>query len=117
MRIYKRLYLGDSVAECRDELVAKLTAHTPDDALFVITLPPDETGNLLEIYEYKKLLEGRPFSGKLLSGMELSDIHVVGVSSGKAEAIEVVRDIVDEISSKTGSLQVRDFFLTDPENF
>ena len=60
--------------------------------VFVVTLPLFGDG-ILEIYE------------------EMTDsIHIVGAASSRAQAVRLVRDIIDDIYKKTGGVDVKGFF-------
>ena len=40
---------------------------------------------------------------------------IVGVAIGKDEAVSLVQRIIDDVYTKTGDFNVREYFLTDKE--
>ena len=70
--------------------------------VFVVTLPLFGDG-ILEIYEMNE------FRQKIYRDMSDS-IHIVGAAATRAQAISLVRDIIDDIYKKTGGVDVKEFF-------
>ena len=70
--------------------------------VFVVTLPLFGDG-ILEIYELNE------FRQKIYEEM-IDSIHIVGAASSRAQAVRLVRDIIDDIYKKTGGVDVKGFF-------
>lgn len=72
--------------------------------IYVVTLPLFGDG-ILEIYELNE------FRQKVYEDI-LDRIHIVGAASTRAQAVELVRDIIDDIYRKTGDVDVKNFFAS-----
>ena len=70
--------------------------------VFVVTLPLFDDG-ILEIYELNE------FRQKVYRDMSDS-IHIVGAAPSRQQAVRLVRDIIDDISIKTGDVDGKGFF-------
>lgn len=70
--------------------------------IYVVTLPLFHDG-ILEVYEISELKQ------KVYDDVR-DAIHIVGAAPGKRQAIRLVRDIIDDIYKKTGTVDVEAFF-------
>ncbi len=105
MKICKKLYFGEMAEKQNKELLRNVKRKKWEFGIFVITLS-ETAHNLLDIYEtiwfeqkcYKK-----------------QKMNIVGIAIGKEEAVLLVQRIIDDVYTKTGGFNVRDYFLTDKE--
>ena len=70
---------------------------------YLITLPSN-TSNILDIYSSNILLQSH-YKKKYIT----EDIYVIGIAEGKKEALELVRDIIDEVYSNTGGFNISQY--------
>ncbi len=98
MRWYEHLYLGEKAKKHRFKVLQGLRAGKLQPEVYVIT-PPESGNNLLEIYPSVMFLLP-PLSGE--------DRLIVGVAVTYWEALEVVRQIVDDLYQTTGGFCLRD---------
>ena len=96
MKWYNNLYLSSEMESESKKVIRKIKrgAFTPDVYLITIAQTP---GNLLEIIPSYELLQ---------KGYPKEEIHVIGLSFGWLEAVELVREIVDEVYQVTGGVDV-----------
>ena len=62
---------------------------------YLITLPSNTSNILLQSHYKKKYIT--------------EDIYVIGIAEGKKEALELVRDIIDEVYSNTGGFNISQY--------
>ncbi|MBE5965232.1 MAG: hypothetical protein E7252_10010 [Lachnospira sp.] len=93
------IYAGEKATKKKNKIIKKLQKQKFLVNTYVVALPANEE-NLLDIYSAKMLLQPH---------YKDMPIHVVGVAQGYDEALELVRDIVDEVYTKTGSFKVSEF--------
>lgn len=98
IRWYEHLYLGEKAKKHRFSVLQKLRAGKLQPEVYVIT-PPKSGNNLLEIY---------PSAMFLIPPLDKEDRLIVGIAVTYWEALEVVRQIVDDLYRTTGG-----FCLTD----
>lgn len=67
---------------------------------YLITLPSN-TSNILDIYSSNILLQSH-YKKKYIT----ENVYVIGIAEGKKEALELVRDIIDEVYSNTGGFNI-----------
>ena len=99
MKWYKKLYLGESIRQ--QSRMAKYQiafGKHPED--YYCILLPENPKDLLDI------LPGRMFSG---TRDRWKDQYIIGLAGDKAEAFEVVRQIIEEVYIRTGSLDIPAF--------
>ena len=104
MFFYKSLYLGSSI---RDPEAVKENLRTGRGqfTIYVIALSPvkpEPGSNQLEILHSANLKQ--PYYRKYPP-------YIVGIASGRIEAIELVRDMVQEAYEHTGSADVRAYLF------
>lgn len=99
---YNKLYLGDNVKD-ETELVKKLKNRQPVLSAYLLVLTR-ERGKLIDIVHNIALLQG------LYTVQEADDILIIGVALGKRDALRLVRDIIDEVYTKTGEVNLHSYF-------
>ena len=105
MKICKKLYFGELAEKQNKELLRSVKRKKWEFGIYVITLSETED-NLLEIYETIW------FEQKYYKKQKMT---IVGVAIGKDEAVSLVQRIIDDVYTKTGDFNVREYFLTDKE--
>ena len=81
--------------------IRKIYKYKPAINLFLVTFPIADKG-ILEIYNYNVLLQ--PYYRQ-----HEEEIIIVGISSKKDEAEELIRSIVEETVRETGGLNVKEY--------
>ncbi|EOS45618.1 hypothetical protein V1226_13785 [Lachnospiraceae bacterium JLR.KK009] len=98
---YKEFYAGEGVAGKRMRIKWKILRHAGMAGVYVITLSSNPK-NLLDIIPSWELMQDDyPKSGLL----------VVGVDRGYENAMELAGMIVMDVYEKTGTFQIREYFL------
>lgn len=100
MYFYKYLYVGPSI-ENPEEVKRKLMIGKGQFTIYVITLSTSAPGpgsNQLEIMHCANLKQ--PYYRQYPP-------YILGIASGFAEAVELVKDLVQEAYDRTGSADVR----------
>lgn len=104
MYFYKNLYVGPSVKD-PDEVRRKLLIGEGQFTIYVIALSPSRPGpgaNQLEIMHSANLKN--PYYKKFPP-------YIIGIASGSTEAVEMVRELVQEAYEHTGSADVRAYLF------
>ena len=101
MKIYKELYVGEELRDKRDDVIEKLMKNEIQWSVYLILLGNHENSQL-----------------ELVNSMYLAydlfprkDVLVVGIAKGKGQAMELTREIVDDIYSETKQLDIRHYLL------
>ena len=94
MKFIDGLYFGPKAEHNKKELVRKLKKEKYLPGLWLITLPHNE-GNILDMVEAYTL----PYQGGLKD-----NLTVAGIAYGRDEALELVRQIVDDTYNKLGTV-------------
>lgn len=81
--------------------IRKIYKYKPAINLFLVTFPIADKG-ILEIYNYNVLLQ--PYYRQ-----HEEEIIIVGISSKKDEAEELIRSIVEETVRETGGLNIKEY--------
>lgn len=98
---YKEFYAGEGIAGKRKRVKWKILHHAGLVGIYVITLSSNPK-NLLDIIPSWELMQKYyPKSGLL----------VVGVDKGYENAMELAGMIVMDVYEKTGTFQIREYFL------
>ena len=96
MKFIDGLYFGPKAEHNKKELVRKLKKEKYRPGLWLITLPHNE-GNVLAMVEAYTL----PYQGGLKD-----NLTVAGIAYGRDEALELVRQIVDDTYNKLGTVDI-----------
>lgn len=97
MRCYNHLYVGKKAKRKRYEILQGIREGRWDPHSYVIT-PPQNGNNILDIYPAAMLLLP-PYQGQ--------DLLIIGIASGYWEALDVVRDIIDEMYQTNGDFDLK----------
>lgn len=104
MYFYKNLYVGASIQN-PDEVTRKLQRGEGQFTIYVIALSPSKLGpgaNQLEILHCVNLQQ--PYYRSYPP-------YIIGIASGRIEAFELVKDMVQEAYEHTGSGDVRAYLF------
>lgn len=101
MEWYKNLYLGENAAKKHYKLFRRIRKKRLSNA-YVITLPSNEA-NILDIYSYNELL-WKHYNNR--------NLFIVGLACGKDEAVELTRDIIQDVYSSTGAFDVKKYVMS-----
>lgn len=99
MQFMGSLYVGESIASAEYKIVEKVHKGEVVSDLYLITFSshPD---NMLDVMLEKEALQ---------ACYKKQGLKVVGIASGKKEAIDLVQNIIKESMRETGSADVRAF--------
>lgn len=100
MRWYKHLYVGQKAKKKRFTIIQNIRKGRFQAGVHVIT-PASCGENLMDIYPASLLLT-EYYSKK-------EDLLILGIAADYYEALEVARDIVDEMYHTTGRFSIRGF--------
>ena len=100
MRWYKHLYVGQKAKKKRFTIIQNIRKGRFQAGVHVIT-PASCGENLMDIYPASLLLT-EYYSKK-------EDLLILGIAADYYEALEVARDIVDEMYHTTGGFSIREF--------
>ena len=103
MKWYHNLYIGDSIGDQAKQIKRKLSRHVWMTSIYVIALASNPQ-NLLDVIPSWELQQ-KSYPGK--------DICIVGLAKGYGEALELVRQIVDDTYQNTGDVDVRNYLLSN----
>lgn len=103
MRWYNHLYVGDRARKRRFHIIQGLREGKLQPEVYVIT-PPKNGNNILDIY---------PSAMLLLPPYRDEDMMILGIAVTYWEALEVVRDMIDEMYRETGGFDLSEFIEFD----
>lgn len=96
---YNHLYVGKKAKRKRYKIIQSIREGRFDPCTYVIT-PPQNGNNVLDIYPAAMLLQPHYQAQELL---------ILGIADNYWEALEVVRNMVDDLYQKTGDFQWSDW--------
>lgn len=96
MEWYNHLYVGKKAKRRRFTIIQGVRDGLFDPRAYVIT-PPQNGNNILDIY---------PAAMLLLPPYKDQDMKILGIAADYWEALEVARQIVDEMYQKTGGFDL-----------
>lgn len=99
MKWYKDLYLGELVTSDAKNVIRKIKHNKFVPGVYVIAYRLDSL-NLLDIIPAWELIQ---------VSYPKDTIRVIGLAFGKTEALDLVREIVDETYQVTGSVDVKQY--------
>lgn len=95
---YDHLYVGEKAKKKRYRLIQAVRDSKLSAGAYVIT-PAANGNNILDIYSDAALLS--PWNRD-------KEFHIVGIAADYWEALEVVRQIVDDVYQATGGVRLPD---------
>ena len=98
MRWHKKLYCGASIDHVK--WVKFQIAHGKKSKGYYCIALAAQKNDLLDIYESKFLRT---------THLNTDDIYIIGVAKDKAEAHEVVRQIIEDVYIHTGGFDLKEF--------
>lgn len=99
MRWYKHLYIGEHARKKKRRIIHAVRMHKFQSGIYVLTQSVDGQ-NLMDIYPAMTLLQEH---------YRKQDLMVLGIAVGYFEALEVARQIVDDMYQKTGDFSLPEF--------
>ena len=100
MRWAKDLYLSEKTAKKKDKIIRKANRGVGMVSIYFISLASNEE-NLFDIFHAAHLKQPAFYK---------QNPFVVGIASGYEEALEMTRQMVEDIYRETGGLRVREYF-------
>lgn len=101
MEWYEKLYIGNNAQKKKYSLIREIESGKAPLEVFLITLPSGQ-GNQLEIMSVWNL--------KFWYRRKNCPM-IVGLACGREEALELVVQITEEVLEKTGSVELKNYFL------
>ena len=99
MKWYANLYIGESLQESREEVIASLERGEWHHKIYLIT--PAING--------KDLLDIRSAAALARKGLAETLPEIVGIARGRDEAMRLACSIVEECYRQTGDVDIRGF--------
>lgn len=99
MKFFQDLYLGEGVSPKINQIMKKLNSGILVPELYLIVMS-NNADNMLELIPQWEVLQ---------KGYPDVDLKVVGLASGKKEAVSLVQFIVEQAFQDTGSADVRPY--------
>ena len=87
MEFYNNLYVSDSLIDKKNSIIRQIKRKNARHGIYIITLPHTKH-NQLEFYSASMLKQ---------KVYDKDDLFIVGIADGYFEAVELVRDIYDDI--------------------
>lgn len=100
MRWAKELYLSERTAKKKDKIIRKANRGVGMVSIYFISLASNEE-NLFDIFHAAHLKQAAFYR---------QDPFVVGIASDYDEALEMARQMVEDIYRETGGFRVREYF-------
>lgn len=100
MRWAKELYLSERTAKKKDKIIRKANRGVGMISIYFISLASNEE-NLFDIFHAAYLKQAAFYR---------QDPFVVGIASDYDEALEMTRQMVEDIYRETGDFRVREYF-------
>lgn len=97
MKIYKNLYVSESLKEKKEKIINKLCSGKYPLTVYLLALI-EEGENQMEFFSASMLWQ------KMVAE---DDLFVVGIASGYDDAVYLVKDIAEEVYEETGGLDIR----------
>lgn len=98
MKWYKNLFIGESIEQGFEEVIADISVNKKTKKRYLITLPANKN-NMLDIITAKM--------GIMITWRE---VYVIGVAGSKNEALNMTADLVLSVYKETGDFNFEDFF-------
>lgn len=92
--------MGENARKAKYKILGRVVKKKLSFDTYLITLPSNPS-NVLDVYTANVLLQSH-FKEK----QALKEIYVVGIAKGHDEALELVRNIIDEVYCNTGSFDI-----------
>ena len=100
MKWYEDLYVGDSIADKANRIKWKINHHAGTVSIYVIAFASNRQ-NLLDIIPAWELMQ-KSYPGK-------KQMQIIGLAKGYAEALGLVRSIIEEVYQNTGDVDVKSY--------
>ena len=101
MKWYEDLYVGDSIAGKAIRIMWKINHHHAGTVSIYVIAFASNRKNLLDIIPAWELMQ-KSYPGK-------KEMQIIGLAKGYAEALELVRSIIEEVYQNTGDVDVKSY--------
>ena len=100
MNWYQNLYTGKTAEKKKEKIIQEMEQEIYKGNTYLITLAANPQNNLeiISIHQFRF-----PY-------IRRNCPMILGIASGRAEAMEVVQKIVDEVYSVTGNVKIREYY-------
>lgn len=98
---YNNLYTGESLRKKKKRVIWKINHGAGMVGIYIITLAANPNNNL-EIMDSSMLLQ---------PDLRRREHLIIGIASGYYEALDMVREIAEEVYQVTGQVQIRSYLL------
>lgn len=95
-----KLYIGNKMKKKKNKAIASINNSEATFNVYCITFASNPS-NLFDIMDANELL---------FPHYQNTDVCIVGLAKGKAEAYELIRKMLMEVYKETGSFNVRTYF-------
>ena len=99
MRWYENLYVGSSITHKAEKIKWKIRHNAGQINIYVITLASNPQ-NLLDVIPAWELMQ---------KAYPKKNLFIIGLAHGYDEALELVKQIVDEVYHNTGGFDVSSY--------
>lgn len=99
LKWYNNLYVGNTAKKKKQKMIKKINSGSGQLAAYVVTLASNRANNL-EVFSANYLLKD-----VLRNNCPL----IVGIAKSYEEAIELVREITQDVYEKTGTADIRGY--------
>ncbi len=99
MQFYKNIWISENAAGKKFQIMWKLKHFRPQADVYVLVLA-NNSHDLIHMYPAKELL--KPYYKKIHREM-----FVIGIARTRPAALELIRQIVQEVYEKTGGCDIR----------
>lgn len=103
MKWYHDLYVGDSIADKAKRIKWKINHNAGTVSVYVIAFASNKQ-NLLDIIPSWELMQ-KAYPGK-------KEMQIIGLAKGYEEALELVKQIIEETYRNTKTVDVRAYLHT-----
>lgn len=100
MNWYQKLYTGKTAEKKKEKIIQEIDNEIYRGNTYLLTLAANPQNNL-EIFSVHQLRF--PY-------IRRNCPMILGIASGREEAVEVFQKIVDEVYSATGNVKLREYF-------
>lgn len=99
MKFYRHLYCSESLKKRKRKVIWKIKHNAGQISVYVITLS-DKADEQLEIFHSGQLLQ---------SYYKCYPPCIIGIADGYGEALELVKNIAEEVYQQTGGLDIKGY--------
>ena len=106
MRWYEDLYVSESIRHKIEKIKWKIRHNAGQIDIYVITLASNPQ-NLLDIIPAQELMQ---------KAYPKQELYVIGLARGYGDALELVKQIIDEVYGQTGGFAIASYLQTKKDS-